>query len=101
MLVKRCGFAAAGNMEKDLMRTYAASLWTNTFIAPQNAMPFIFHALKIIHAGSDSVRSSPILRFTHRGHWVLRISTEVWPLGIRIGLGTIAVAALAGSPSLV
>ena len=42
------GLAAASHMERDLMRTYAASSWQSLFkLRLPAAMPFIFNALKI------------------------------------------------------
>ncbi len=92
------GFAAAGNMEKDLMRTYAASYWQTLLkLRLPNAMPFIFNALKInstlalIGAIVAEFFGSPTVGMG------FRISTEFGRLNTDLVWATIAVAALAGS----
>lgn len=92
------GFAAAGNMEKDLMRTYAASYGqTLSKLRLPNAMPFIFNALKInstlalIGAIVAEFFGSPTVGMG------FRISTEFGRLNTDLVWATIAVAALAGS----
>lgn len=92
------GFAASGNMEKDLMRTYAASYGqTLQKLRMPNAMPFIFNALKInstlalIGAIVAEFFGSPTVGMG------FRINTEFGRLNTDLVWATIAVAALAGS----
>ena len=92
------GLAAAGAMERDLMRTYAASYWQTLFkLRLPAAMPFIFNALKInstlalIGAIVAEFFGTPIVGMG------FRISTEVGRLAIDMVWAEIAVAALAGS----
>ena len=92
------GFASAGNMEKDLMRTYAASYGQTLLkLRLPNAMPFIFNALKInstlalIGAIVAEFFGSPTVGMG------FRISTEFGRLNTDLVWATIAVAALAGS----
>nr|WP_306265789.1 ABC transporter permease [Pararhizobium sp. IMCC3301] len=92
------GFASAGSMEKDLMRTYAASYGQTLLkLRLPNAMPFIFNALKInstlalIGAIVAEFFGSPTVGMG------FRISTEFGRLNTDLVWATIAVAALAGS----
>lgn len=92
------GFASAGSMEKDLMRTYAASYGqTLVKLRLPNAMPFIFNALKInstlalIGAIVAEFFGSPTVGMG------FRISTEFGRLNTDLVWATIAIAALAGS----
>jgi NitT/TauT family transport system permease protein len=92
------GFAAAGAMEKDLMRTYAANYGQTLLkLRLPNAMPFIFNALKInstlalIGAIVAEFFGSPTVGMG------FRISTEFGRLNTDLVWATIAVAALAGS----
>ena len=67
----RGALAASGHMERDLMRTYAASWWqTLVKLRLPAAWPFIFNALKInstlAHDRRDRCR---ILRLAHRSAW--------------------------------
>ncbi|MCP5074098.1 MAG: ABC transporter permease [Rhodobacteraceae bacterium] len=92
------GLAAAGNMERDLMRTYASSWWqTLTKLRLPTAAPFIFNALKInstlalIGAIVAEFFGTPIVGMG------FRISTEVGRMNVDMVWAEIAVAALAGS----
>lgn len=92
------GLAAAGHMERDLMRSYGAS-WFQTLVKLRlpAAMPFIFNALKInstlalIGAIVAEFFGTPIVGMG------FRISTEVGRQGLDMVWAEIAVAALAGS----
>jgi NitT/TauT family transport system permease protein len=92
------GLSSAGEMEKDLMKTYGASYW-QTLLALRLpvAMPFIFNALKInttlamIGAIVAEFFGTPIVGMG------FRISTEVGRLQIDMVWATIVVAALTGS----
>lgn len=92
------GFTAAGSMERDLMRTYAAS-YSQTLVKLRlpTAMPFIFNALKInstlalIGAIVAEFFGSPTVGMG------FRINTEFGRLNTDLVWATIAVAALAGS----
>jgi NitT/TauT family transport system permease protein len=92
------GLAAASHMERDLMRTYAASWWqTLVKLRLPAAAPFIFNALKInstlalIGAIVAEFFGTPIVGMG------FRISTEVGRANIDMVWAEIAVAALAGS----
>ncbi|SON55013.1 putative aliphatic sulfonates transport permease protein SsuC [Hartmannibacter diazotrophicus] len=92
------GLNASGKMERDLMRTYAASHGQFlTKLRLPAAMPFIFNALKInstlalIGAIVAEFFGSPVVGMG------FRISTEVGRLAIDMVWAEIAVAALAGS----
>jgi NitT/TauT family transport system permease protein len=94
------GLAAADSMQKDLMRTYAASYWQTLFkLRLPAAMPFIFNALKInstlalIGAIVAEFFGSPVSGLG------FRISTEVGKLNVDMVWAAIAVSALAGSLS--
>lgn len=92
------GLAAASAIEKDLMRTYAAS-YRQTLLKLRlpAAAPFIFNALKInstlalIGAIVAEFFGTPIVGMG------FRISTEVGRMNIDMVWAEIAVAALAGS----
>lgn len=92
------GLAAAGRMERDLMRTYAAD-YTQSLrkLRLPAALPFIFNALKInstlalIGAIVAEFFGTPIVGMG------FRISTEVGRMNIDMVWAEIAVAALAGS----
>jgi NitT/TauT family transport system permease protein len=94
------GLAATDTMQKDLMRTYAAS-YSQTLIKLRlpAAMPFIFNALKInstlalIGAIVAEFFGSPVSGLG------FRISTEVGKLNVDMVWAAIAVSALAGSLS--
>jgi NitT/TauT family transport system permease protein len=92
------GLNAAGDMERDLMRSYAAGYWQTLLrLRLPNALPFIFNALKInstlalIGAIVAEFFGTPIVGMG------FRISTEVGRMNIEMVWATIAVAALAGS----
>lgn len=92
------GLAAAGHMERDLLRTYASSYWQALFkLRLPAAAPFIFNALKInstlalIGAIVAEFFGTPIVGMG------FRISTEVGRMNVDMVWAEIAVAALAGS----
>ena len=92
------GLTAAGHMERDLMRTYAADYWqTLVKLRLPAAMPFIFNALKInstlalIGAIVAEFFGTPVVGMG------FRISTEVGRMNVDMVWAEIAVAALAGS----
>jgi len=92
------GLQATGKIEKDLMRSYAASYWQMLFfVRLPNALPFIFNALKInstlamIGAIVAEFFGTPIVGMG------FRISTEVGRMNVDIVWATIAVAAVVGS----
>ncbi|WP_454850645.1 ABC transporter permease [Rhizobium binxianense] len=92
------GLAASGNMERDLMRTYASSYWQTLLkLRLPAAMPFIFNALKInstlalIGAIVAEFFGTPIVGMG------FRISTEIGRMNVDMVWAEIAVAALAGS----
>ena len=92
------GLAEAGHMERDLMRTYAASHWhTLVKLRLPAAMPFVFNALKInstlalIGAIVAEFFGTPIVGMG------FRIQTEVGRLNLDMVWAEIAMAALAGS----
>jgi NitT/TauT family transport system permease protein len=94
------GLHAAGDIERDLMRSYAAGYWQTLLrLRLPNALPFIFNALKInstlslIGAIVAEFFGTPIVGMG------FRISTEVGRMNIEMVWATIAVAALAGSMS--
>lgn len=92
------GLNATGSMERDLMRSYAASYrQTLLHVRLPNALPFIFNALKInstlalIGAIVAEFFGTPIVGMG------FRISTEVGRMNVEMVWATIAVAAVAGS----
>ncbi len=92
------GLAAAGSMERDLMRTYAAGHWqTLVKLRLPAALPFIFNALKIsstlalIGAIVAEFFGSPIQGMG------FRISAAVGRLDIAMVWAEITVAAIAGT----
>ena len=94
------GLGAASHMERDMMRTYAASYWQELFkLRLPAAMPFIFNALKInstlalIGAIVAEFFGTPIVGMG------FRISTEVGRMNVDMVWAEIFVAALAGSLS--
>lgn len=94
------GLEATSHLEKDLMRSYAASYFqTLFFVRLPNALPFLFNALKInstlalIGAIVAEFFGTPIVGMG------FRISTEVGRMNVDIVWATIAVAAVAGSLS--
>jgi NitT/TauT family transport system permease protein len=94
------GLAAAGAMERDLMRTYAAGHGRTLLkLRLPAAMPFVFNALKInstlalIGAIVAEFFGTPIVGMG------FRISAEIGRLNTDMVWAEIAVAALAGSAS--
>ena len=92
------GLAAAGAMERDLMRPYAAGYWQTLWkLRLPAAAPFIFNALKInstlalIGAIVAEFFGTPVVGMG------FRISTEVGRMNVDMVWAEIAVAALAGS----
>ncbi|MEZ5838378.1 MAG: ABC transporter permease [Geminicoccaceae bacterium] len=92
------GLAASGRMERDLMKTYAASYWQTLWrLRLPAALPFIFNALKInstlalIGAIVAEFFGTPIVGMG------FRISTEVGRMNVDMVWAEIAVAAMAGS----
>ncbi|MGL4637551.1 MAG: ABC transporter permease [Beijerinckiaceae bacterium] len=92
------GLGSAGQLERDLMRSYGAS-WFQTLVQLRlpAAMPFIFNALKInatlamIGAIVAEFFGTPVVGMG------FRISTEVGRMALDMVWATIAVAAIAGS----
>jgi NitT/TauT family transport system permease protein len=92
------GLAAAGILERDLMRSYGAS-WFQTLVSLRlpAAMPFIFNALKInatlamIGALVAEFFGSPTVGMG------FRISTDIGRMALDMVWATIVVAAIAGS----
>ena len=94
------GLAASGQIERDLMHTYASNYWQTLFkLRLPAAMPFIFNALKInstlalIGAIVAEFFGTPIVGMG------FRISTEVGRMNVDMVWAEIFVAALAGSLS--
>ncbi len=92
------GLAASGTMERDLMKTYAASYGQTLFaLRLPSALPFIFNGLKInstlalIGAIVAEFFGTPIVGMG------FRINTEVGRMNIDMVWATIVVAALCGS----
>lgn len=92
------GLAAAGHMERDLLRTYASGYWQTLWkLRLPAAMPFIFNALKInstlalIGAIVAEFFGTPVVGMG------FRISTEVGRMNIDMVWAEIAVAAMIGS----
>ena len=92
------GLKAAGNMERDLMRTYASSHWQTLFkLRLPAALPFIFNALKInstlamIGAIVAEFFGTPVVGMG------FRISTEVGRMNLDMVWAEIALAAIVGS----
>ncbi len=92
------GLDAAGRMERDLMRTYAAGHGAELLrLRLPAAMPFIFNALKI--NSTLALIGAIVAEFfgTPTVGMGFRISTEVGRMAIDMVWAEIAVAALAGS----
>jgi NitT/TauT family transport system permease protein len=92
------GLAAAGDLERDLMRSYGAGYWTTLVrLRLPAAMPFVFNALKInstlalIGAIVAEFFGTPIVGMG------FRISTEVGRMALDTVWAEIVVAAVAGS----
>ncbi|MHA3913641.1 ABC transporter permease [Halovulum sp. GXIMD14793] len=92
------GLQETSAMQRDLMRTYAASYWQSLFkLRLPAAAPFIFNGLKI--ATTLALIGAIVAEFfgsPTRGMG-FRISTEVGKLNIDMVWAEIAVAAMAGS----
>jgi NitT/TauT family transport system permease protein len=92
------GLKAAGDMERDLMRTYASSHWQTLFkLRLPAALPFVFNALKInstlamIGAIVAEFFGTPVVGMG------FRISTEVGRMNLDMVWAEIALAAIVGS----
>lgn len=92
------GLAASGDMERDLMRTYASNHWQTLLkLRLPAAMPFIFNALKInstlamIGAIVSEFFGTPVVGMG------FRISTEVGRMNLDMVWAEIALAAIVGS----
>ncbi len=92
------GLAAAGAMERDLMRGYGAGYWATLLkLRLPAALPFVFTALKLnstlalIGAIVAEFFGTPIVGMG------FRISTEVSRMNLDVVWAEIAVAAVAGS----
>ncbi len=92
------GLAAAGDLERDLLRSYGAGYWQTLIkLRLPAALPFIFNALKInstlalIGAIVAEFFGTPIVGMG------FRISTEVGRMNVDMVWAEILVAALAGS----
>ena len=92
------GLRSTDRMELDLMHSYAADYWQMLFkVRLQNALPFIFNALKInstlalIGAIVAEFFGTPIVGMG------FRISTEIGRMNVDVVWASITVAALSGS----
>jgi len=92
------GLTAAGAMERELMRSYAAGYWQTLFkLRLPAALPFVFNALKInstlalIGAIVAEFFGTPIVGMG------FRISTEVGRMNVDMVWAEIVMAAVAGS----
>ncbi len=92
------GLRATDQMQRDLMRTYAAGNWATLFkLRLPAAMPFVFNGLKIsttlalIGAIVAEFFGSPVMGMG------FRISTSVGQLALDLVWAEIVVAAIAGS----
>ncbi|WP_020593421.1 ABC transporter permease subunit [Kiloniella laminariae] len=92
------GLSISSQMEKDMMKTYAAGYWQSLIkLRLPSALPFIFNALKInstlamIGAIVAEFFGTPIVGMG------FRISTEVGRMNVDMVWAEIAVAALAGT----
>jgi NitT/TauT family transport system permease protein len=92
------GLAAAGDIERDLMHSYAAGYGqTLARLRLPNALPFIFNALKI--NSTLALIGGIVAEFfgTPVTGLGFRISVEIGRMNVDMVWATIAVAALAGS----
>lgn len=92
------GLTSAGNMERDLMKTYAADYWQTLLkLRLPAALPFVFNALKI--NTTLAMIGAIVAEFfgTPTVGMGFRISTEVGHLSIDMVWATIVVAAITGS----
>ncbi|KKJ78539.1 nitrate ABC transporter [Kiloniella litopenaei] len=92
------GLSITSSIEKDMMKTYAASYWQSLIkLRLPSALPFIFNALKInstlamIGAIVAEFFGTPIVGMG------FRISTEVGRMNVDMVWAEIAVAAIAGT----
>ena len=92
------GLSITSSIEKDMMKTYAASYWQSLIkLRLPSALPFIFNALKInstlamVGAIVAEFFGTPIVGMG------FRISTEVGRMNVDMVWAEIAVAALAGT----
>ncbi len=92
------GLAAAGSLERDVLRSYGTGYWQTLFkLRLPAAMPFVFNALKInstlalIGAIVAEFFGTPIVGMG------FRISTEVARLNVDMVWAEIVMAAVAGS----
>ncbi|WP_085908861.1 ABC transporter permease [Kiloniella majae] len=92
------GLSITSSIEKDMMKTYAASYWQSLIkLRLPSALPFVFNALKInstlamIGAIVAEFFGTPIVGMG------FRISTEVGRMNVDMVWAEIAVAALAGT----
>jgi NitT/TauT family transport system permease protein len=92
------GLKVAGDMERDLMRTYASSHWQTLIkLRLPAALPFVFNALKInstlamIGAIVAEFFGTPVVGMG------FRISTEVGRMNLDMVWAEIALAAIVGS----
>jgi NitT/TauT family transport system permease protein len=101
MLVNtQAGLMAAGSMEQDLMRSYAAGYWQVLLkLRLPAAMPMVFNALKL--NSTLALIGAVVAEFfgTPTMGMGFRISTESARMNLDIVWATITVAALAGSIS--
>jgi NitT/TauT family transport system permease protein len=92
------GLSASGNLERDLMRSYAAGYWeTLVKLRLPAALPFIFNALKI--NSTLALIGAIVAEFfgTPTVGMGFRISTQAAVLALDMVWAQIAVAAIAGS----
>jgi len=92
------GLAAAGALEKDLMRSYGAGYWQNLMkLRLPSALPFLFNALKI--NSTLAMIGAIVAEFfgTPTVGMGFRISTEVGRMNVDMVWAEIVVAAIAGS----
>lgn len=92
------GLTAAGNIERDLMRTYASNYWQTLLkLRLPAAAPFIFNALKI--NSTLALIGAIVAEFfgTPMSGMGFRISTEIGRMNVDMVWAEIAVAAVAGS----
>ncbi len=92
------GLSASGNLERDLMRSYAAGYWETLIkLRLPAALPFIFNALKI--NSTLALIGAIVAEFfgTPTVGMGFRISTQAAVLALDMVWAQIAVAAIAGS----
>jgi NitT/TauT family transport system permease protein len=92
------GLSASGTLERDLMRSYAASWWTTLVkLRLPAALPFIFNALKI--NSTLALIGAIVAEFfgTPTVGMGFRISIEAGRMALDMVWAEIAVAAIAGT----